>query len=156
MLTCTFGEILLAPISDINSLRMPLAEKVYYEWHHLYAYQNTQTSEMLYVGRSYLPLQRLREHMSQNRSAIELYMNQNRPACYEWMMFLFTAEECGQLVRDYLPRKYESYQGCYTWALEVAEQALIAHYWPKFNVSYRYHTRSHRYFTRPLARRDNL
>src|SRR6266699_3514909 len=143
MLTCTFGEILQAPIDDINSLRMPLAKKVYYEWYHLYVYQNTHTSEMLYVGRSYTPLQRLREHVSQNCSTIDCYINQHKPACYEWLVFLFTVEQCDQLVRDYLPAQHEYFLKASTRrAMETAEKALIAHYWPRYNVQGRYHMRS--------------
>ncbi len=169
MLVYTFGELLAVKRSMIPTT--PLWEKIKEECYYLYAFQDG-ASQISYVGRSHNPLLRLREHMQYGDAGY--HIRKNRPDSMEWHMWLFSYRNCVPLVHDYLPGRYQSYLEALAYeessnkgfppirtpAMEIAEEALIAHYWPCDNVAGRVHMKNstdHRgYFTRPLARRDTL
>jgi hypothetical protein len=90
MLSITIGEALQQKLPDT--------------WgHYLYLYRDGIV--VLYVGRSEVPIQRLREHLGERTYGLSDYVGHiiesSRPESFDWGIDLFTLEDCEPFIRKY-------------------------------------------------------
>lgn len=89
-------------------------------------------NDVLYVGKSIHPLERIKEH-TRGGSALATRIQASMPLAYTWAVELYTVAELEPLVKSYtqgIPRSW--YNGAYR--VEYAEKALIEKYHPCLNV----------------------
>ncbi len=148
------------------SMKDALDEDTYQDakHHYLYLYRDGETA--LYVGRSYDPIERLRQHMGQGRAIaadqVGDIIQDNLPASLAWTVELFTLADCLPLVARYMPGSHQHYTACLDRPeqqqelAKVAETAMIDHYRPCLNGSgarYYDHPVPERYIKRKIANR---
>jgi len=96
---------------------------------------------VFYVGRSWDPQQRLREHFGlswrSSGGTISSLYEQYPEEALGWQIDLYTLEECEPQVVVYLHRRLEVYQNPahYEKSMRDAEVAMILHLRPCLNVS---------------------
>jgi hypothetical protein len=111
--------------------------------HCFYLYRDQEV--IFYIGRSFFPLERLREHLgwgmfNGSRSPLGVFILEHLPQALSWTMELRTALDCDSLVRHYRPEYHDWYQQHLHKRLtheivEVAEEVLIEHYHPCLNIT---------------------
>ncbi len=138
MLAMTIGYALSHKKMDIGQV------------HCVYTIHTSDT--VLYVGCSVAPFKRLAEHLNKDLAhQIGGYLRENRPACLEWVICLYTVRECEHWVHSHLEEHYKEflrqlayqesppieYPRFYTEPHAMAEQALINYYQPPYNILHR-------------------
>jgi hypothetical protein len=125
-----------------TTIRQALIGNIEMGEHYLYLYRDQEV--IFYIGRSFFPLERLREHLGLgmfncHRSPFGMLILDHLPQALLWTMELWTASDCDLLVQHYWPEYHDWYQQHLQNHLtreivEVAEEVLIEHYRPCLNM----------------------